>query len=76
MFQKVGNGIVLLGGAQGEWSLSEARELRDSLNEAILDLESGPTPDAAETPIGYCKHGVNLGNQACSVCDPDNPAFR
>jgi len=48
MFQKVGNGIVLLGGAQGEWSLSEARELRDSLNEAILDLESRPTPVPAD----------------------------
>ena len=59
MFQKVGNGIVLLGGAQGEWSLSEARELRDSLNEAILDLESGPTPDAPE--LAYAPSGRDTG---------------
>lgn len=30
----------------------------------------------AKMPIGLCSHGVDFGNQACSVCDPNNPVFR
>ena len=39
--------------------IAEIRRLRSSLTPRV--------PDA----FGVCPHGVNLGNQACSACEPE-----
>lgn len=50
-----------------DYSWSSRSEARNAIIRKFNAAEQSVHP----TAFGVCPHGVNLGNQACSACEPE-----